>query len=81
MTQSEDRPAEDVLRGYIASTPVFRYRSRTLTTMTQTNSVLSVGQKAPAFTAPDDRGRQVSLSDFRGKFVVLFFYPKDDTPG
>jgi thioredoxin-dependent peroxiredoxin len=37
--------------------------------------------KAPAFTLPDDRGRQVSLSDFAGKKLVLFFFPKADTPG
>lgn len=49
--------------------------------MTDANTVLTVGRKAPGFTAPDDRGARVSLSDFRGKFVVLFFYPKDDTPG
>jgi len=49
--------------------------------MTRANSVVPVGRKAPGFTAPDDRGVPVSLSDFHGKFVVLFFYPKDDTPG
>ena len=42
---------------------------------------LEVGGMAPDFTAPDDRGEQISLSDFRGKVVVLFFYPKDDTQG
>jgi thioredoxin-dependent peroxiredoxin len=40
-----------------------------------------IGEKAPAFTALDDRGEQVSLSDFKGRVVVLFFYPKDDTSG
>lgn len=39
------------------------------------------GQPAPDFTAQDDRGEQVSLKDFRGKPVVLYFYPADDTPG
>lgn len=39
------------------------------------------GDKAPEFTTLDDSGRRVSLSEFRGKWVVLFFYPKDDTPG
>ncbi len=42
---------------------------------------LSEGQKAPDFTANDQIGRQVSLSDFHGKDVILYFYPKDDTPG
>lgn len=42
---------------------------------------LAVGTKAPAFTTKDDTGNTVSLSDFAGKIVVLYFYPKDDTPG
>lgn len=37
--------------------------------------------KAPEFTLPDKDGKQVSLKDFRGKKVVLYFYPMDDTPG
>ena len=43
--------------------------------------VLQAGIDAPAFTAKDDEGNTVSLSDFAGKVVVLYFYPKDDTPG
>jgi peroxiredoxin Q/BCP len=39
------------------------------------------GESAPDFTLPSDDGRQVKLSDLRGKPVVLYFYPKDDTPG
>jgi peroxiredoxin Q/BCP len=42
---------------------------------------LEVGTKAPAFTVKDTTGNTVSLSDFAGKTVVLYFYPKDDTPG
>lgn len=42
---------------------------------------ISPNQPAPAFTLPDDTGKPVSLSDFRGKPVILYFYPKDDTPG
>lgn len=42
---------------------------------------LQVGMDAPAFTAKDSDGNTVSLSDFAGKTVVLYFYPKDDTPG
>ena len=42
---------------------------------------LAVGTDAPAFTAKDTKGNTVSLSDLRGKTVVLYFYPKDDTPG
>jgi len=43
--------------------------------------VVSEGEPAPDFTATTDAGERVSLSDFRGKPVVLYFYPKDDTPG
>src|SRR4030095_1172877 len=42
---------------------------------------MNVGQKAPDFTVKDDSGKTVKLSDFKGKKVVLYFYPKDDTPG
>jgi len=41
---------------------------------------LTEGQKAPAFKGRDQNGKAVSLSDFTGKKVVLFFYPEDDTP-
>jgi peroxiredoxin Q/BCP len=44
-------------------------------------SKLSVGDKAPDFTANDQDGKKISLHDFRGKKLVLYFYPKDDTPG
>jgi thioredoxin-dependent peroxiredoxin len=44
-------------------------------------SELTVGAKAPAFSAPDASGKTISLSDLKGKTVVLYFYPKDDTPG
>ena len=37
--------------------------------------------KAPEFTLPDQKGKEISLSDFLGKKVVLYFYPKDNTPG
>jgi peroxiredoxin Q/BCP len=39
------------------------------------------GKAAPAFTLPDAEGKPVSLKDFAGKHVILYFYPKDDTPG
>jgi peroxiredoxin Q/BCP len=42
---------------------------------------LAVGDPAPAFTLPDESGAPVSLADFKGKKVVIYFYPKDDTPG
>jgi peroxiredoxin Q/BCP len=43
--------------------------------------MLKIGDKAPAFTLIDDSGNKVSLKDFKGKTVVLYFYPKDLTPG
>src|SRR2546422_10716467 len=42
---------------------------------------LKPGDPAPPFTATTNGGRQVSLADFKGKNVILYFYPKDDTPG
>ena len=42
---------------------------------------LKIGQKAPAFALPNQDGKIMKLSDFKGKKVVLYFYPKDDTPG
>tara|TARA_Y100000766_G_scaffold30186_1_gene21021 strand:- start:226 stop:702 length:477 start_codon:yes stop_codon:yes gene_type:complete len=44
-------------------------------------SELKPGDKAPDFTLPADGGRQISLRELQGKSVVLYFYPKDDTPG
>jgi peroxiredoxin Q/BCP len=44
-------------------------------------SELAVGAKAPAFSAPDQTGKVISLAQLKGKTVVLYFYPKDDTPG
>ena len=43
--------------------------------------MLEIGTKAPEFTLPDKDGNMVSLSDFAGKKVVLYFYPRDNTPG
>lgn len=43
--------------------------------------MLEVGKKAPAFTLPDQNGKTHKLSDYKGKWVLIYFYPKDDTPG
>jgi peroxiredoxin Q/BCP len=42
---------------------------------------IQVGKAAPQFTLPDQTGAKVSLADYRGRDVVVYFYPKDDTPG
>ena len=43
--------------------------------------MLKVGSKAPSFSLQSDEGKNIALKDFAGKKVVLYFYPKDDTPG
>lgn len=43
--------------------------------------MVEIGDVAPSFSASTDGGEQVSLADFKGKKVILFFYPKDNTPG
>ncbi len=42
---------------------------------------MKIGDKAPNFTLPDKSGKNVSLSDYKGRKVILYFYPKDNTPG
>lgn len=44
-------------------------------------NALEEGMKAPEFCLPDQNGKEVCLNDFAGKWVTLYFYPKDDTPG
>ena len=43
--------------------------------------ILKIGDDAPSFTLPDSQGNQINSNDFKGKWIVLYFYPKDDTPG
>jgi peroxiredoxin Q/BCP len=45
------------------------------------SDIIAPGKKAPNFNLPDQTGQPVQLSDFKGKTVVIYFYPKDDTPG
>lgn len=42
---------------------------------------LDVGDSVPTFSLPSSSGKEISLADFKGKKIVLYFYPKDDTPG
>ena len=50
-----------------------------MTSFSQT--LLKAGDKAPDFTAKDQDGKQISLSSLKGKKIILYFYPKDQTPG
>ncbi len=50
-------------------------------TVSAAEDMPQIGQQAPEFTLPSQDGTDVSLKDFRGKYVVLYFYPKDNTPG
>ena len=43
--------------------------------------MLKQGQKAPLFTLPDQEGKEHALADYQGQWVLIYFYPKDDTPG
>jgi len=52
-----------------------------LVRMAQANEIPKVGQDAPDFSLPDQDGKQHSLADYSGKWLVLYFYPKNDTPG
>ena len=49
--------------------------------MAEENIVLKEGDKAPDFRVPADNGRRSSLKDYRGKNLILYFYPKANTPG
>jgi len=51
------------------------------TRFSQAGDLPGVGQAAPAFRLPDQDGNSRALADYQGKWVVLYFYPKDDTPG
>jgi peroxiredoxin Q/BCP len=44
-------------------------------------AIIKEGAAAPGFTVLTDEGKEVSLSDYKGQNIVLYFYPKDDTPG
>ncbi|NJL31062.1 MAG: peroxiredoxin [Phycisphaerales bacterium] len=65
----------------IISTPLLAHEAHATTESTEEQVSIQVGQPAPAFTRTDQHGQEVSLSEFKGKWVVLYFYPKADTSG
>jgi peroxiredoxin Q/BCP len=64
-----------------ATTRQSRLTSRANDATNAAMTTLQEGKKAPAFTLPSSEGGKTKLSDHAGKYVVLYFYPKDDTPG
>lgn len=58
---------------------IFAFSLYAMTSLSQ--SKLSIGDTAPDFTSKDQDGRQITLSSYKGKKVILYFYPKDQTPG
>jgi cytochrome oxidase Cu insertion factor (SCO1/SenC/PrrC family) len=65
----------------VAGAPGSVLQSPSTKSYTLRRFMLKEGDKAPDFKSKDQNGDPVKLSDFKGKRVVLFFYPKDDTPG
>ena len=64
-----------------AQKPVAKKKPVTAKKGTGAESLLKAGDRAPSFKAVNERGESVSLESLRGKITVLYFYPKDDTPG
>jgi len=64
-----------------AQSPIKEKERNTVTGQETQPVTLKVGQKAPPFILHNEMGQKIRLSDFKGKKVVLYFYPKDDTPG
>jgi hypothetical protein len=56
-------------------------RVRSVIQLLRRPRMLKVGDAAPAFSVPDQNGRTIRLADYRGRRVILWFYPKADTPG
>src|SRR5690606_5492994 len=78
----DDRLAERMERGPLSRTrPAFRRRLARSAAMTYRSAMLQPGSLAPAFSLQDDEGNTRSLADFAGKTLILWFFPKADTPG
>ena len=73
-----ERRNEGDLNNFICPLKADHYKMQKLKGVTM---AIQEGKTAPAFTLPDQNGNKVALKDFRGKNVILFFYPKDNTSG
>lgn len=70
-----------MMKQYLRTTCLFTALMMPAVVVFAAESVPAVGQMAPAVSLPSQDGTPVSLKDFRGQWVVLYFYPKDNTPG
>lgn len=70
-----------LIRSNLIHAPVLAMLALVMAPLAFATGEPAVGEAAPAFTLPDQSGKPVSLNDYRGKWVVLYFYPKDGTPG
>jgi thioredoxin-dependent peroxiredoxin len=75
------KPSKNSKKGQTKATAPSSKASKTSTSNRTTNAALAVGATAPSFHLPRDGGNTVSLADFAGQQLVLFFYPRADTPG
>src|SRR5207302_8932580 len=69
-------PASTIAAAKVTATILLRYNQEL-----QGETWMEVNDKSPDFSTTDENGKEVALKDFRGKTVVLYFYPKADTPG
>ena len=80
-TASRETMGKNVTKSKSASVKKTTTAKKAVSAKSTSAVVLKVGQKAPAFSLLDDKSKKVTLSSLKGKNVVLYFYPKDDTPG
>jgi peroxiredoxin Q/BCP len=79
-TATKKKPAAKMKASAKKASPKKTAAKKTAPT-TNTSTILQTGSVAPNFELPSDTGNRISLKDFAGQKVVLYFYPKDDTPG
>jgi hypothetical protein len=81
----KNRPTNKAIRRGVKRSKKTRYKPRTIEPLNQNDKeafmAVQEGKAAPSFTLPDADGNKISLKDFEGKNVILYFYPKDNTSG